>query len=881
MEAGTYTLIVSAAGYRKESRVITLEANQSMELTIALELVEMDLPEVSVRGFLSGGTELAARQQEKLAMHLVSIIAAEAIERSSDITVADVTQRVSGLSVLRDNTGQATKTIIRGTDPKYNYTLVNGIKIPSPDDRGRYIPLDIFPADIVQAIQVYKSLTPDLEGDAIGGGINIVLKDAPSQPVLTVKLATGYHQAFFGKPYTGFNAKETGQKSPLETYGPDYYATTRDFTRANLAFRRRHPLPNGLGNLVANRRFAHGRVGVLLAADYQASKRGSTSSFIPQVNEPQLDNRPSLTDYYQRDFSTTFLRKNFHAKMDYTPSSRHKLTLHQFWMQQREEETRFSVDTSLSQGRTIPGTGRIVLAQRARVHDQSIYSVTGQGRHQFASRLNANWSLSYSVARGAYPDWAELTATAGRLEEADHSIRPTPVLLAPLTRTWIKSKEHEASAYADLSYPLTVFQHKIVLKSGGLFRQKKRNNFLNSYTFNPAITTASGQPFTDIYHAEWAGDGPVNPLGTVANPNTYIATERIGAGYAAAEGAIHQLEWVAGARLETTHQQFRSSVDPRQSAGKQVAIWYADILPSAAIKLSVLKNDQLRLSYFRSISRPALSDVTFYTIQYEDYQEVGNPFLKRAQATNFELKYEHSPNATDFWQGSIFYKHIANPYERTLLNANDVLYPIPDHGLPYTPAGQLTAQQKNFAPATVFGTEWALSRQIGAFTVRANYTFSFSRITHIKKFKTREDPANAASNIITVDRTQVRPLQGQSAHLGNLSVAYAHPESGLKAQVTAVYTGKRIYAVSGWYNLDYWQRGYTLLDISVAKKLGMHCELFGKVNNLLNAATKVDLRVPNAGFGTAELPGQERRDFITVMKQYDKAMYHLGIQWSW
>ncbi len=881
LPAGSYTLTVSAVGYQPKTQQITLTAEESVSLTLRLEPAPIDLPTLTVQGFLTNGTDRAARQLEQATINLVNVVAAETMEKSSDITIADVTQRVSGLSVLRDNTGQATKTIIRGTDPKYNHTLVNGIKIPSPDDRGRYVPLDIFPADMVQRIEVFKSLTPGLEGDAIGGVVNIVLNDAPRTAILKLKLTTGYHQTFFTRPYTSFPTAAIQTQSPAERYGPNYYATVNDFSQDNLAFRTAQPLPNGLGNLVWGRRLLNNRLGLLLVADYQQIKRGSSSTFIPQTAEPQLNNTPSLTDFYVRTFSTTLTRTNLHAKLDYALGNRHRLSLYQFWMNQREAETRFSVDTSLSQGRTIPGTGRITQLQRARVHDQAIYSTVLQGRHQLTNDLNARWSAAYSVATGAYPDWAELSASSGRLEATDHSIQTTPVLLSPLTRSWLRNIERDLSVYLDVSYSPAVFRKQVTVKAGGLFRQKNRTNFYTSYSFRPAITSAGGQLFTDIYGAKWADNGPLNPLGVVANPNTYTAVEQIGAGYVAAEINWGRWNGIAGLRLETTDQRFTSSIDPRTSNGKDVTISYADLLPSAAIKLSLSPAHQFRLAGFQSLSRPALYDLTFYSIQYEDYVEAGNPFLKRTRATNVELTYEHAPNRTDFWRLGGFYKQLTDPYERALLNTNDALYPIPDQGLTYTPAGQLTAQLRNFAPAMLMGGEVSLAKSIGNIGITANYTFTHSMIEQVKKVKVRENPVDATSNIITTSRSEIRPLQGQSPHLANLSVSYTHPAAGLRAQVSAVYTGKRIYAVSGWYGLDYWQRAYTQLDVSAEKQLGNHWQLFGKVNNLLNAATQVDLLQANPGFGSGSLPGQESVQYITVLQQFDKAMYYAGIRWNW
>jgi outer membrane receptor protein involved in Fe transport len=144
----------------------------------------------------------------------------------------------------------------------------------------------------------------------------------------------------------------------------------------------------------------------------------------------------------------------------------------------------------------------------------------------------------------------------------------------------------------------------------------------------------------------------------------------------------------------------------------------------------------------------------------------------------------------------------------------------------------------------------------------------------------RENPLDPASGMVTVSRTESRPLQGQSPHLGSLSFLYQDSRKGWNARVSAIYTGRRIYSVSGWYDLDYWQRGYTVLDASVEHRLGRRVRVFAKINNLFNTRTTVDLMKGNPDFATGLLPGQQRADRITVMRQVDRAVYYAGVQWS-
>jgi outer membrane receptor for ferrienterochelin and colicin len=116
-----------------------------------------------------GNTEASARATERNAMNVMNVISAREIEFSPDVTVANVVQRVSGVSLERSSSGDGQHAIVRGMDKRYNYTLVNGIKIPSPDPKNRYVPLDIFPSELLDRLEVTKALTPSMEGDAIGG----------------------------------------------------------------------------------------------------------------------------------------------------------------------------------------------------------------------------------------------------------------------------------------------------------------------------------------------------------------------------------------------------------------------------------------------------------------------------------------------------------------------------------------------------------------------------------------------------------------------------------------------------------------------------------------------------------------------------------------
>ena len=168
--AGEYSLHVRLMGYKKiEIDHITISSDTTVVIqNIFLEEKLVDMAEIVVQGRANRELEASGIRSEFDANNVVNVVTAQTIERSTDRTAAEVLQRISGLSLLKNN-GEGRYVIMRGLEQQYNNTLIDGIKIPSPESKDRFIPLDIFPAALFERIDVMKSLTPDLPGDAIGG----------------------------------------------------------------------------------------------------------------------------------------------------------------------------------------------------------------------------------------------------------------------------------------------------------------------------------------------------------------------------------------------------------------------------------------------------------------------------------------------------------------------------------------------------------------------------------------------------------------------------------------------------------------------------------------------------------------------------------------
>ena len=206
-DRGKVTLIISYMSYKTKEMVVDV-AKKKYE--ISLEEDAKQLGEVVVTGHKEYHSDRSAIDLEKTAGNVLNVMSQQSIQLSPDVNVASVLQRVSGVTMERDASGEASYAILRGMDKRYNYTLVNGVKIPSPDDKNRYIPLNIFPSDLMDRLVVSKSLTADMEGDAAGGVVDMVMKDAPSRFQIQANAAIGASDYFWkdGRDYLTSNRSD-------------------------------------------------------------------------------------------------------------------------------------------------------------------------------------------------------------------------------------------------------------------------------------------------------------------------------------------------------------------------------------------------------------------------------------------------------------------------------------------------------------------------------------------------------------------------------------------------------------------------------------------------------------------------------------------------
>lgn len=864
LSSGTYTVYVEMAGYKKLQKAVML-TDSAKAVVVNFNLIPniKSLKEVTVIGSYENGSDGQARGLEKNSGNILNIISAKTIQLLPDITTASVLQRVSGISLERTSTGDARYAIIRGMDQRYNYTLVNGIKIPSPDNQYRYVPMDMFPAELLDRLEVIKALTPNMEGDAIGGAMNLVMKNAPDHLTVSANIGAGFSQLLADRGYANFDRNVINSKSPADIHGASYAATPEDFTYKNFKYTTRHLPVNGLlGFTIGNRLLKNKQLGIIISASYQNLYRGSNTTWLRPNNQPQPGNVPSFDDVFIRQYNTQQTRMGVHSKIDYVFNEKNKISLYNLYLRTNEIENRFTIDTSLSIGRSGVGTGNTYILHRSRLRNQSIYNSTLQGDHTLLPGLNMNWSAVYSLATSQTPDWSEYqTVQVVGFDANNNHVSTPPVLNIPFYRIWTRNSDQDIAGYLNFNYSRVILEHDITISVGGLYRSKNRDNHYNEWDLIPK-TSSIGQPVPydgTLTPDKFQFNGLTAAQGSPINPLTYSATEKITAAYIQANIFLTgKFSVLGGVRIERTEQGWHTAQDPKISYGAIGRVPYTDMLPSIHFKYALTKAQNLRLSYFKSINRPGFFEYVPYKITDDNFDISGNPTLKHTTADNFDLRYEFFPKGFDQVLIGTFYKNIQNPIETAV---------------EFTGTSSATLKPFNFGTATNYGFEIAITKFWGHFGISGNYTYTSSKINTSKLFYN--------SDYVAEQTTQTRPLQGQSPHIGNLSLLYKNVKNGLDVQLAVVYTGRKITFVSPYKDLDYWQKGVTQLDFSLEKRILKHFTAYCKLNNLLNTPVVVEIMQPNIyRTGKFALPIQASDKTVTVQKDYYGQNYIIGFRYN-
>jgi len=643
------------------------------------------------------------------------------IGRLPDLNTAAVIRRINGVAVQNDQ-AEARFPIVRGLNPTFNRTTIDGGVVSSPERGGfgRAVPLDVIPASLLSRLEVVKSVTPELDGNAIGGTINVVTRSAYDQD----------DPFFFGAGFIGFH-EQAGDGGTLDG---DKRAQP---WRLNFA---------GGTQFGPNDQF-----GVVLGFDY------SIRNFeIPQVEVDDADytefdalgNNVGLgagngfvvpTNNRIFFYNNTRERIGGSAKFEWRPSETLQASVSGLYTEfnddERRDEFRYELGTGggsnqpatitqqtpisgvTAEGFGISGLGRFTL-------DRQIYNIQGDVEWRPAEALTLDARVTYSAAELDNPESTEAfqtdTSFGAFYDTSDFFPRTFPLdpvgFFDPASYAFQNRGELDRFVDDDILEVAANAEFEgdgFKLKVGGQFRDREKDEGFTFRRFvaDPALgytlANAVDNGLTDVefqgnydflFRVDSAAanqffeDNQQGFTQSLLVNNGTTASEEVYAGYVQGMIEFPRGSVVGGLRVEHT------SWEGGPDGGERVSGDYTNFLPSAVAQYEVVDDVLVRLAASRTLGRPDLNDLTQgLNIDAANMAASrSNPDLDPRISTNVDLSVEWYVPDGIFSVGA-FYKDINN--EIFTLTTEDVSLFIGEDEI------TTLTQPENASSAEIFGIE--------------------------------------------------------------------------------------------------------------------------------------------------------------------------------
>ena len=766
---GQYAVGVSYLGFAPFSQTVTVAAGQMANVDAVLQVAEAT-QQITVTADREFG-ELEALNRERTADNILQVLPANVITSLPNTNIADAVGRLPSISLERDE-GEGKYVQIRGTEPRLTNVTVDGIHLPSPENV-RNVKLDVIPSDLVDSIEVSKTLSADQDADAIGGSVNLVTKSPGDEPYLSILGMGGYTPIVNGRSSDQFAA----------TFGQRFGSKKR--------------------------------FGLMFGGSYDWNARGIDDvEPVPAVNPLAGGGfvlAPNTADIREYQYDRT--RYGFGGALDYKLGDMQSLYLRGLFARFNDFGQDWiytpTVGTFLTPT-TTDNTGNMAFTNVYRRPVQQIFSTQGGARHVFGKTiLNYEVSLSQAKSNGGYPR-ASFNGPSGiafGVSTTDPFTPKFPVLngvniydpstyvLSGLSLQHDDTFERDVVGSADLTRDYSTGSHFGAFQVGMKVWDAHKNQLYDEQSFSPTGNVQMSQfvtPFSNsnYYFGNYAY-GPVTSFTKVLNffnatpgvftggfdptsnyPNDFNIGERIYAGYAMNTISIGRLRLQTGVRVESTHDSLLGNVVTLDNSGSFESVAplaannsYTNVFPSVQAQWRFNSDTVLRAGYGMGIARPNFGDLApFVTFDPTSVPRVsaGNPDLKPTHAQNFDLVLEHYLQPIGLIQVGAFFKDLMNPIY-TVQTTRSVA--------PY--AGLVEDAPINGPHAHVDGIEMSWQQQLrflpGALKgsgVRANYSYTTSRASFPVGFGRTDHPSliRQAPNNWNLDLTYDR--KGISARMG-------------------------------------------------------------------------------------------------------------------
>lgn len=679
LPVGDYSVVVSYVGAAEVSANISVPAaGASADFTLGGDVRYLD--NILVVG--SAAAQAGAINQQRASDSIISVVDSDGLGNFPDTTVADSLQRVPGLSVVTDQ-GEGRYVSIRGINTDLIAASINGVRTPSPEDR-RGVLLDGVPSDLLDTIEVQKSLTPDVDADSLGGIINLKTISA------------------FDRDGQFVRAKVEGQWNEI---------TEEVSPKATLTY-----------SNVFNDTF-----GVALSINYQDLRIEAHNN---EIGEFGIDETTGLfspnDDFENRWYDLTRERLGLVANFDWRVNENTDLYLRTLVNEYRDDEVRnkfelrsfddFEDDDVVTPTSTSFALEEIDAEVRVREEVRQIQTLALGGETDW-DEWTFDYEVSYAYAEEDDSNNHDVTFRSVDLQEIvpeivtlDYSSTETPRLIASeaflaevynpanyfldtFEREFTTNEDTEVGAKFNVAKQSFVGDIPVTWKAGVKLRDREKIRDVNlTFEENEDINLAAfvAGDFIDGWRlgvAQPAWPDPnltANLRGTFtadqlveddtaidSTIEDYAIDEQILAGYALGNFDFGATTVVAGVRIEQTDVDMTGQFfDESDTTGfdfgtfstRNVSDDYSHVLPSVNIKHEL--NDKLiaRGAYYASIVRPGFGEMAPFALLNDDRDEVelGNPNLDPLEADNFDLSIEYYPTELSVLSFGLFYKDIKN-----------------------------------------------------------------------------------------------------------------------------------------------------------------------------------------------------------------------------
>ncbi|MEQ8525979.1 TonB-dependent receptor [Gracilimonas sp.] len=888
--AGNIQVRISYIGYQFQVFDITMTEDTTITLDVNLVAAAYEGEEISITAQARG--QIAAINQQRASDVIMNVVSEEKIQELPDANAAESIGRLSGVSVQRSG-GEANKVMLRGLSDKYLTVTVDGVRLPTTDALARGIDLSTISQSSLAGIELFKSVTPDKDGDAIAGSINLVTRKAPEDRMFRFMSRGSYNEIMNSAQQYDFSLK----------YGE---------------------------------RFFNNVLGVQVNGNLERKIRSNERSSVSYSTDTGNEDLYFISGLNLRFTDEIRTREGVGAIFDVNTPDEGNIKLSSSYS--------FTKRDYITHSRNYPGSERDVFySYRNTEQEIDLFTNSITGENYFLGFETA-WGASYSFSSSGTPFDYELTfkepggmANTPRIESnagqlIDYAYNNFQA--ASIDEGFYYEQENnqgELSLYADLSRKYNI-NSKIsgTLKGGVKFRSQDRENqnfrsyspyylgYWRAYELHEDGTIAEknfeGSYFEDFYQSFQEnsafrqisfssflnpnprskvilGDFNMNPLvsrdrfrqwynlningvnqnGTgfeyyddpSARANTYDIKETVSAAYLMNTFNFGQrVTAIAGARIEQENHEYQNTYSPRQIGGfpipegttRDTSSTYSEtiLLPHLHVNVKTTDFMNVRLAAYRALARP---DYNMRLLSFFAWREastggdrifvIGNPILKTAKAWNFEVSTAFHGNKVGLFTISAFYKQIDDMYH--MLNGistrGDVL--IEELGLeyssPHSAGYRLFVPYNSPDPSYVQGIEidhqinfsW-LPGLLKNMVLNYNVSFVDSKTTLRGQ---RTDTTYVQDPILgPLPRYNVVPImysqemEDQPELFGNISLGY--DIGGFSGRVSVFHQAEYYRSFSPRRTNDPISGAYTKVDIALNYKFSNYLTVMANLNNV-------------------------------------------------